>query len=101
MCLAIPARVVNVHGDVAEVDFGEGVLREVNIALVEVRIDDSSHYWFAFGLWVEYPGDGSGQGSDNDQDVLNFTCFIDDLTVTLEESRLKTEELSCWPSFFC
>ena len=38
--MAIPARVVNVHGDVAEVDFGEGVLREVNIALVEVRVDE-------------------------------------------------------------
>lgn len=40
MCLAIPARVVKVQGDVAEVDFGEGVLREVNIALVEVKVDE-------------------------------------------------------------
>ena len=35
MCLAIPAKVVKINGDVAEVDFGEGVLREVNLALVE------------------------------------------------------------------
>ncbi|MFQ6068375.1 MAG: HypC/HybG/HupF family hydrogenase formation chaperone [Candidatus Bathyarchaeia archaeon] len=40
MCLAIPARVVKVQGDMAEVDFGEGVLREVNIALVEVKVDE-------------------------------------------------------------
>ena len=40
MCLAIPARVIKISGDVAEVDFGEGVLREVNIALVEAKIDE-------------------------------------------------------------
>jgi hydrogenase expression/formation protein HypC len=40
MCLAIPAKVVKIHGDVAEVDFGEGVLREVNVALVEAKIDE-------------------------------------------------------------
>jgi len=40
MCLAIPARVVKIEGDVAKVDFGEGVLREVNIALVEASVDE-------------------------------------------------------------
>jgi len=40
MCLAIPARVVNIRNDKAEVDFGEGVLREVNVALVKVRVGD-------------------------------------------------------------
>lgn len=40
MCLAIPARVVKIHGDVAKVDFGEGVLREVNVALVEAKVDE-------------------------------------------------------------
>ena len=40
MCLAIPARVIEIHGDVAKVDFGEGVLREVNVALVEAKIDE-------------------------------------------------------------
>lgn len=40
MCLAIPARVVKIQGDVAKVDFGEGVLREVNIALVEASVDE-------------------------------------------------------------
>lgn len=40
MCLAVPARVVKINGDVAEVDFGEGVLREVNIALVETRAEE-------------------------------------------------------------
>ncbi len=39
MCLAVPARVVEISGEVAKVDFGEGVLREVNIALVEAKID--------------------------------------------------------------
>lgn len=37
MCLAIPAKVVGVKGDSAEVDFGGGVLREVNITLVDAK----------------------------------------------------------------
>ena len=40
MCLAIPAKVVNVKEDKAKVDFGEGVLREVNVALVKARVGD-------------------------------------------------------------
>jgi hydrogenase expression/formation protein HypC len=40
MCLAIPARVIKINGDMAEVDFGEGVLREVNVALVEAKVDE-------------------------------------------------------------
>ncbi len=40
MCLAIPGRVVKIHGDIAEVDFGEGVFREVNIALVNARVGE-------------------------------------------------------------
>jgi hydrogenase expression/formation protein HypC len=37
MCLAIPAKVVSVEGDEAQVDFGEGVLRDVNVTLVEAK----------------------------------------------------------------
>jgi hydrogenase expression/formation protein HypC len=40
MCLAIPAKVVSVQGNVAEVDFGGGIIREVDISLVEVKTDD-------------------------------------------------------------
>jgi len=40
MCLAIPAKVVEINGAVAKVDFGEGVLREVNITLVEVKVGE-------------------------------------------------------------
>ncbi len=40
MCLAIPARVVSVDGDNAKVDFGEGVLRDVNITLVDAKINE-------------------------------------------------------------
>ena len=40
MCLAIPARVTTISGDKAQVDFGKGVLREVNVSLVEVKIGD-------------------------------------------------------------
>lgn len=40
MCLAIPARVTTICGDKAQVDFGKGVLRDVNISLVEVNVGD-------------------------------------------------------------
>ncbi len=40
MCLAIPARVMSVEGSKANVDFGQGVLREVNASLVEAKIGD-------------------------------------------------------------
>ncbi len=40
MCLAIPAKVMSVKADTAQVDFGEGVLREVNVALVKVNVGD-------------------------------------------------------------
>ncbi len=40
MCLAIPARIINLDGNKANVDFGQGVLREVNITLVEAKVGD-------------------------------------------------------------
>jgi hydrogenase expression/formation protein HypC len=40
MCLAIPAKVVTVKDDKARVDFGEGVLREVSLTLVNARVGD-------------------------------------------------------------
>ena len=40
MCLAIPAKIMNIEGTKANVDFGQGVLREVNVSLVEAKIGD-------------------------------------------------------------
>ena len=40
MCLAIPAKITNLNGDKANVDFGQGVLREVNVSLVEAKVGD-------------------------------------------------------------
>ncbi|MCK4434407.1 HypC/HybG/HupF family hydrogenase formation chaperone [Candidatus Bathyarchaeota archaeon] len=40
MCLAIPAKVMSVEGDEARVDFGEGVLRDVNVTLVNSEVSD-------------------------------------------------------------
>lgn len=40
MCLAIPAKVVEINGSSAKVDFGSGVLREVNVMLVDVKIGE-------------------------------------------------------------
>ncbi|MEM2320958.1 MAG: HypC/HybG/HupF family hydrogenase formation chaperone [Candidatus Bathyarchaeia archaeon] len=40
MCLAVPARIIEINGDLAKVDFGGGVIREANISLVDARIGD-------------------------------------------------------------
>jgi hydrogenase expression/formation protein HypC len=40
MCLAIPAKIMSMEGEKAKVDFGESVLREVNVSLVDVKIGD-------------------------------------------------------------
>jgi hydrogenase expression/formation protein HypC len=40
MCLAIPAKVISVKEEKAKVDFGEGVLREVNVTLVNTKTGD-------------------------------------------------------------
>jgi len=40
MCLAIPAKVVHIKENKAQVDFGQGVLREVNVTLVNVKVGD-------------------------------------------------------------
>jgi hydrogenase expression/formation protein HypC len=39
MCLAYPGKIVDLNGDFARVDFGEGTIKEgVNISLVQARI---------------------------------------------------------------
>ena len=39
MCLAIPAKVLEVRGDSAKVDFGKGTVKTVNVALLDrVRV---------------------------------------------------------------
>jgi hydrogenase expression/formation protein HypC len=40
MCLAIPAKIMGLDGSKASVDFGQGVLREVNVSLVQAKIGD-------------------------------------------------------------
>jgi len=40
LCLAIPAKVLEVKGNIAKVDFGQGVAREVNVMLVDAKIGE-------------------------------------------------------------
>jgi len=40
MCLAVPAKVLEVKGDLAKVDFGQGIVREVNVMLVEAKVGE-------------------------------------------------------------
>jgi hydrogenase expression/formation protein HypC len=39
MCLAVPAKVVRIDGDEAEVDFG-GVVRKANVSLVDTKVGE-------------------------------------------------------------
>lgn len=39
MCLAVPAKVIRIDGDVAEVDFG-GVVRKANVSLVDTEVGE-------------------------------------------------------------
>jgi len=40
MCLAIPAKVLTIDNEKASVDFGGGVVREVNVTLVNVGVGE-------------------------------------------------------------
>jgi hydrogenase expression/formation protein HypC len=41
MCLAYPGKVIQLNGDFAKVDFGEGTIKEgVNTSLVQAKIGD-------------------------------------------------------------
>jgi hydrogenase expression/formation protein HypC len=40
MCIAIPAKVVDVKGDIGKVDFGGGLEKDVNLMLVDVKKGD-------------------------------------------------------------
>ena len=40
MCLAIPAKVIEVQGDMAKVDFGQKIVRDVNVMLVEAHVGE-------------------------------------------------------------
>jgi hydrogenase expression/formation protein HypC len=40
MCLAIPAKIMSLEGAKAQVDFGQGVLREVDVSLVSAKLGD-------------------------------------------------------------
>ena len=40
MCVAIPAKVKEIKGDMARVDFGGGVARDVNVMLVDAKVGE-------------------------------------------------------------
>jgi len=40
MCLAVPAKVIEVQGNVAKVDFGQGIIRDVNVMLVDTQVGE-------------------------------------------------------------
>jgi hydrogenase expression/formation protein HypC len=39
MCLAIPAKILEINDDVAKVDFG-GTIKEINVSIVDANIGD-------------------------------------------------------------
>jgi hydrogenase expression/formation protein HypC len=39
MCLAVPGRILEIECTLAKVDFGHGTIRDVDISLVDVAVD--------------------------------------------------------------
>lgn len=54
MCLAIPGKIVNIEGDMGDVDFG-GVTRKANLSMVDAQVGDWAvvHAGFAIQLMDE------------------------------------------------
>ncbi|KAA0003062.1 MAG: HypC/HybG/HupF family hydrogenase formation chaperone [Thermoplasmata archaeon] len=40
MCLAIPGKIVSIHGNIAKVDYGDGTIRKADISLVNVSVGE-------------------------------------------------------------
>ncbi|RLI05763.1 HypC/HybG/HupF family hydrogenase formation chaperone [Candidatus Bathyarchaeota archaeon] len=40
MCLAVPAKVLEIKGNHAVVDFGGGIVKEINVSLVDVKVGE-------------------------------------------------------------
>ena len=56
MCLAIPAKIVSKRGNIAKVDFGDGITRKVNVTLVDADVGKYVivHAGFAIQIMDEY-----------------------------------------------
>lgn len=77
MCLAVPAKILEVNGDLAKADFG-GLTREINVMLVDAKVGDYVlvHAGYAIQvidegeaeealtLWREILGPGEGATSN-------------------------------------
>jgi len=53
MCLAMPAKVLSIDGDEAEVDFG-GAIRRTNVSMVDAKVGEYViiHAGFAIQKWT-------------------------------------------------
>jgi hydrogenase expression/formation protein HypC len=40
MCLAVPGKIIEIDGDKAIVEYGQGVTNKANISLVDVKVGD-------------------------------------------------------------
>jgi hydrogenase expression/formation protein HypC len=38
MCLAIPGKIIEIEGDKAKVDFGEGNIYKANVSLIDAKV---------------------------------------------------------------
>jgi oxaloacetate decarboxylase beta subunit len=61
----------------------------------EVEVDEIEYYWFAFGIFAEYypPSTNQPNGVNDGSTGLNFTCYIDNVKVTLTEVELEAQDL--------
>ena len=57
MCLAVPAKVLELHGEMADVDFGDGTTRQVSVALVDVIVGKYVLVHAGYAIEVMEPDD--------------------------------------------
>ncbi|MEM1563825.1 MAG: HypC/HybG/HupF family hydrogenase formation chaperone [Candidatus Bathyarchaeia archaeon] len=81
MCLAIPARVVSIQGNFAKVDFGGGVIREVDISLVDVKVNDYVLVHAGYAIQV--------LSEEEAQETLRLWSEILEIEEKLEQNNLR------------
>ncbi|RLE51077.1 MAG: HypC/HybG/HupF family hydrogenase formation chaperone [Candidatus Methanomethylicota archaeon] len=52
MCLAVPAKIISINGDVAKVDFG-GVKRDIIISLIEEELKPGDYVMVHAGFAIQ------------------------------------------------
>lgn len=99
MCLAIPGKIVNIDGDMGDVDFG-GVTRKANLSMVDAQVGDWAvvHAGFAIQLMDEEDAQETIRLWNEVLDSDTTTFNRDPLGARKGPGILISSSVSCRPS---